>query len=77
MEAVMFETDIKNHVIEIPEQYWGVVDSPAIVTITADVRRTAHIIPRTKKGPATLEDLGKPFIHTNGWKFNRDEANER
>jgi hypothetical protein len=77
MEAVMFETDVKNHVIEIPEQYWDVVESPVIVTITADVRQKTHIIPRTKKGQAKLTDLGKPFIHTNGWKFNRDEANER
>jgi len=27
--------------------------------------------------PLTFDDICKPLISTKGWKFNRDEANER
>ncbi|GHV81274.1 hypothetical protein AGMMS49944_30650 [Spirochaetia bacterium] len=42
-----------------------------------DREREPIIIPPVKNEKITDEMLGKPFIHTNGWKFDRDEANER
>ena len=30
-----------------------------------------------KKSQKTFSDIAKPLIDTKGWKFNRDEANER
>jgi len=30
-----------------------------------------------KKRRKTLRDIAEPLISTNGWKFDREEANER
>ena len=30
-----------------------------------------------KKPQKTFSDIAKPLINTKGWKFNREEANER
>ena len=30
-----------------------------------------------KKSKRTFSDIAKPVINTKGWKFDRDEANER
>ncbi|GHU49206.1 hypothetical protein FACS1894200_07630 [Spirochaetia bacterium] len=35
------------------------------------------ITPPKYTGPITEEYLGKSFIHTKGWKFDREEANGR
>ena len=75
METVVFESEIIDETIKIPEQYKGVFSTPVFVTITANTQQ--RIIPCKNSGKITIADFGKPFIHTNGWKFNRDEANER
>ena len=30
-----------------------------------------------KKGRKKFSDIAKPLVDTRGWKFNREEANER
>jgi hypothetical protein len=77
MTAVAFESTITDNVIEIPEEYRGRIKPRVLVTITDfDFRpMTPHnTYPRTGTGPKTLS---APHIDTSGWKFDRDEANER
>jgi hypothetical protein len=77
METIAFYSEITDHTIAIPERYWQTIASSAFVTITVDAENPPRIIPRIKKGAITIEDIGKPFIHTKDWKFDREEANER
>jgi hypothetical protein len=79
METIVFESEIKNNMIEIPDKYRTRLHSPVIVTIiTAAPKETGKsaplIIPRQSSGPKVLSH---PNIDTRDWIFNREEANER
>jgi hypothetical protein len=65
MPPIAFQSNIKdNYFIEIPEQYRKALSARVLVTIKP--------IPQTRQ-----KKISPPFIHTKGWKFDRDEANER
>ena len=64
MSVIQFETtvDIENNLIRIPEQYIDKI--PARVTVSfVDTKKSDLLLPPTMK--------------TKGWKFNREDANER
>ena len=68
MESIAFETMIRNGMIAIPEEYRKRFQEPFRIIV--------HIEPLTEK-----QETGVSFnaarISTKGFKFNRDEANER
>ncbi|MHC6202787.1 hypothetical protein ACYULU_06295 [Breznakiellaceae bacterium SP9] len=64
MTPISFQSDIYGNAIEIPERYRDVLPARVLVTITEAAQHS-----RKKLSP--------PHINTSGWKFNREEANER
>ena len=80
MQPVIFESEIRGNMIEIPHEYAGKLPSPVMITISGlsgagFTRKTAPLIqPRRGTGP---KKLAPPHLDTRGFVFNRDEANER
>jgi hypothetical protein len=74
MMAIAFRAVIIDNTIEIPEEYRGKISPLAMVTIT-DSRQA--ILPKRSRSETSPKTLSEPHIDTSGWKFNRDEANER
>jgi hypothetical protein len=73
MNAIAFQSEITNNSISIPEQYRDALPSRVYVV----VQPTSKVIPRRKDGAITAEDVISPCLSTAGWKFDREEANER
>jgi uncharacterized protein YcgL (UPF0745 family) len=70
MEAIEFETISKDGMIKIPDQYREFLSKPVKV-----------ILLRVDEPEAASADIDKVFDRINldlsGYKFDRDEANER
>ena len=64
MPPISFQSDIKDNIIKIPEQYRQVLSPQVLVTLVPLNQ------PQQKK-------ISPPHIQTKDWKFSRDEANER
>jgi hypothetical protein len=80
MSSITFEAVVRGNGVEIPNEYREKISSPVFVTIP-DRKYPGRLTPpriiaRRGKGPITEKSFA-PFINTDGWKFNRDEANER
>jgi len=73
LEAISFETTISSDTIKIPEEYRGVVPAHALVMVM-EFEKHGKYRPRSGSGP---KKISAPHIDTVGWKFNRDDANER
>ena len=71
MRAIQFETVVNGDVIPIPVQYRDKLQSGAKVRVVVDVE------PRTKAGSLSPEDFSSLKIDPRGFKFDREEANER
>jgi hypothetical protein len=71
MGAIEFTSVIEGNIIHIPEQYKNVTGNTARVIITVS-EETAP-----KRKVFGSEDFTELKIRTRGWKFDRDEANER
>jgi hypothetical protein len=77
-QAIQFESNIENGVIRIPEQYVNAL--PETVTVTLAPVEEPLIIMKGKKakpGEISLKDFSAFRVDTRGWKFDREEANER
>jgi hypothetical protein len=76
MSVIQFETTVEDNVIRIPEEYIGQI--PAMVTVTLIDAEKPRFMPKTKREkPSSLEEFSNLKLDTRGWKFNREEANER
>jgi len=78
MESVEFESKVSNGTITIiiPEEYARYIVGNVKVLVTPI--KNDRIKKARKNGPGTLTpDDFKPCIDTKGWKFSREEANER
>jgi hypothetical protein len=64
--TIAFQAKVENNAIPIPDIYKDLVVDKMFVTVSF----------AEKKKQITKENF-KPFINTEGWKFNREEANER
>ncbi|MDR0515456.1 MAG: hypothetical protein LBH25_00235 [Fibromonadaceae bacterium] len=64
--TVAFQAKVENNAIAIPDIYRELVMDKALVTVSFEERKER-----------ITKDNFKPFINTEGWKFNREEANER
>jgi len=71
MQAIEFETKAKDGMIKIPKEYLSVMQDTLRVIILIEGS--------TDKKPKTAKNrtLNAVRIKTKGFKFNRDEANER
>jgi hypothetical protein len=74
MSVIQFDSVVEENIIRIPEEYIGQI--PAMVTVTLRDAELPRFRPKTLgQWPEIQEFI--PFLDTRGWKFNREEANER
>lgn len=69
MYAIEFESDIRDRIIRIPDEYKNVHNN-------IHVKRLL-IIDETKQKTGTKRKMNAVSIDTKGYQFNRDEANKR
>ena len=74
MQAYEFSARLDNGVIYVPEKYKNKIKSEVkVILLEKKVSNTKKAI-----SPAKRTDLLSPIsIDTRGWKFNKEEANER
>ena len=76
MLTIQFASTVENGVIHVPQQYIGKLPAKVKVTLApADER--PRFKPKTKERPESIEEFSALKLDTRGWKFNREEANER
>jgi hypothetical protein len=71
MISMEFNSVIEGDIIRVPEQYKNIAGSAVRVIIMPSDESAPK---RKTLGP---EDFTELKIRTRGWKFDRDEANER
>lgn len=71
MHAVEFESQVEGGMIRIPERYRNTVGSRVKVIVLMDEYSAG------KRGCFGPEDFTELKLSTRGWKFDREEANER
>jgi len=76
-QYIQFETIIKSGLIRIPEQYIKKISTAVKVTLTPANGPHIKMGTKSKAGMLSLDDFSTLKIDTEGWKFNREEANER
>lgn len=70
MNAIAFQSVIKNNKIDIPMEYGAFKNEPALVMIVN--------MPMADSSTEKANDSFAPAnIDTTGWKFDREQANER
>ena len=74
MSAIQFESAVEGNTILIPEQYLDQIPARVIVTLM-DVEKP-RLKPKTLKELPSIDEF-PAMLDTRGWKFNREEANER
>ena len=75
MQAYEFYATLENGAIKIPKQYQNRITSGAKVIVLNSKPRKSN---REKANAQKRTDLLSPItIDTRGWKFDREEANER
>ncbi|GBR74976.1 hypothetical protein NO1_2057 [Candidatus Termititenax aidoneus] len=77
MTPISFQSDIKDNVIEIPQQYRSVLPAHVFVTIMDSASIEARVYQRRKNGGVTANDFKAVQIDTDLWEFDREKANER
>ena len=70
MQAVEFKTTVKDGTITIPSQYIGSISEDVRVILLSEAKGASRPVKQKKK----LHYIG---IEMPGYKFNREEANER
>jgi len=76
-QSIQFETVIESGVIRIPEQYIKAIPAAVKVTLAPASEPRIKMGAKSKAGALSPGDLSALNINTEGWRFNREEANER
>ena len=77
MNTIQFETVVNNGVIQIPEQYMSLVPAvPVNVTLFLTGQDKPKFKKKTNDMPPAIDEF-PAILDTTGFKFNREEANER
>ena len=76
MRAIQFEAVVNGGVIRIPEQYVKFVPAAVNVTLVPTEQERPKFRPKTKDKPFSIDEF-PAVLDTKGWKFSREEANER
>ena len=72
---IQFKSVVKDGVIQVPEQYRNFLWQDVQVTVLAnDFTETLN---ETYTGRIFADDFLELKLDTRGWKFDREEANER
>ena len=74
MSVIQFESVVEDNLIRIPEQYIGQI--PAVVAVTLVDVEKPRLKPKTRKELPSIDEF-PAVLDTSGWKFDREEANER
>ena len=75
MQAYEFYAKPINGVIPIPEQYKSqITDSVMVIVLEKKLRTFSHGEANARK---KTDMLSPPSLKTKGWKFSREDANER
>ena len=75
MQAYEFYATPKNGAIPIPEQYRNqITDSVMVIVIEKKPWTSSREVANARK---KTDLLSPPSLKTKGWKFNREDANER
>jgi hypothetical protein len=77
MTQISFQSDIKDNVIEIPQQYRDMLPEHVFVTIMDSANVEAQVYRRRKKSGVTADNFQAAQIDTDLWEFDREKANER
>jgi hypothetical protein len=77
MNAIQFETIVVGNTIRIPEQYAKEVASAVKVTLVPATDHKVRYGSKSKAGALPTGYFSAAKIDTCGFKFNREEANER
>jgi hypothetical protein len=77
MSVIQFESVVENNIIRIPEEYLEVVSPGTKVTVRSDDNPTHSANRRAEAGALLPDDFTVLKIDTRGFKFDREEANER
>jgi hypothetical protein len=77
MSVIQFEATVENNIIRIPEEYMDVVHSGAKVTVHSNEDLNYPVNCRPEAGALLPDDFTALRIDTRGFKFDREEANER
>lgn len=73
MEAYEFYAKPENGMLPIPDEYKNLLEDTVKVIVLEGFSREAE-----QKNVKRKSDMLSPItIKTNGWKFDREEANER
>ncbi len=77
MKSIKFSTKTKDGIIIIPKKYQGKITNPVEVTLHyKDITAKSNVRRITKKNE--IDSFFNNFrIDLSGFKFNRDEANQR
>ena len=74
MSVIQFESTVEGNLIRIPEEYIGQI--PAVVAVTLGDVEKPRLRPKTLKELPSIDEF-PAVLDTSGWKFDREEANER
>ena len=75
-QVIHFQSAVEGGMIRIPEQYRKQVSSTVEVTLAPVSQIRPKFRPKTKDRPLSIDEF-PAVLDTTGWKFDREEANER
>jgi hypothetical protein len=74
MSVTQFESPVEGDIIRVPKEYIGQI--PSMVTVSfVNVEKPRNC--RAEAGALLPDDFTALKLDTRGWKFDREEANER
>jgi hypothetical protein len=77
MSVIQFDSVVEGDIIRIPEEYLNTIHSGAKVTIRSNGNPKYFVNCRAEAGALLPDDFTAFKIDTRGFKFDREEANER
>ena len=77
MSVIQFETTVEDNLIRIPEEYMNTIHSGTKVIVRSSNTQKHIRNCRAEAGALLPDDFTAFKIDTRGFKFNREEANER
>jgi len=76
MRTIQFETVVSGDVIRIPERYMKLVPRAVNETLVPTETERLKFKAKTKGKPSDIGEF-PAVLDTMGWRFDREEANER
>ena len=77
MRTIQFESVVNDNIIAIPVRYRTKIRSGSKVNVTTTLSSGNPANTKTKAGALSVNDFTALQIDTRGFKFDREEANER